>query len=292
MRQAEHITRALKGHWHGGYGVCFCPAHRNDRTPALSVSENAGRLLLHCHAGCSFTDVLDALKARGLVEGQSHYEPPSRAELQKLDRERQAAADRKERLVLNIWKEAVPITGTVAETYLRHRGITCPLPDTLRFHPSCWHPSGQSLPALVALVDGSDRAAIHRTYLKRDGAGKADANPDKAMLGNVAGGAVRLSGGHDALVVCEGIETGLSLLSGLLGRPARVWAALSTSGMKRMTLPETPGTLTIATDGDEPGKEAGNALAMRATALGWRVSLLPAPNGRDWNDILTMKGAA
>ncbi len=25
-------------------------------------------------------------------------------------------------------------------------------------------------------------------------------------------------------------------------------------------------------------------------ALGWQVSLLPAPNGRDWNDILTMKG--
>ena len=27
-------------------------------------------------------------------------------------------------------------------------------------------------------------------------------------------------------------------------------------------------------------------------ALGWTVSLLPAPDGRDWNDILMLKGAA
>lgn len=54
----------------------------------------------------------------------------------------------------------------------------------------------------------------------------------------------------------------------------------------------TPGRLTIATDGDAPGRAAGHALATRAAVLGWRVSLLPAPEGRDWNDVLAMKGAA
>ena len=50
-----------------------------------------------------------------------------------------------------------------------------------------------------------------------------------------------------------------------------------------------PGKLTIATDGDALGREAGNVLATRATSLGWKVSLLPASNDRDWNDVLMAK---
>ena len=145
---------------------------------------------------------------------------------------------------------------------------------------------------MVGLVEGCDRLAVHRTYLRADGRGKADATPDKAMLGAVAGGAVRLAGGPGPLVVAEGIETALSLASGLLRGPATVWAALSTSGMRGLRLPPEPGRLTVAADGDNPGREAAHALAERAHALGWQVSLLPAPEGRDWNDILMMKGEA
>ena len=94
------------------------------------------------------------------------------------------------------------------------------------------------------------------------------------------------------MMVCEGIETGLSLLSGLLNGPAEVWATLSTSGMKSLRLPLTPGNIIIATDGDTPGREAGNILASRASAMGWKVSLLPAPEGCDWNDVLIRKGVA
>jgi 5S rRNA maturation endonuclease (ribonuclease M5) len=43
----------------------LCPAH-DDRTPSLSISTgDEGRVLLHCHAGCSTTDVLAGL---GLTE--------------------------------------------------------------------------------------------------------------------------------------------------------------------------------------------------------------------------------
>lgn len=60
------ITRALGGRRRGGlqgYGLAFCPAHPNTRTPALSVKNGRdGRLLLFCHAGCSFLDVLAALR--------------------------------------------------------------------------------------------------------------------------------------------------------------------------------------------------------------------------------------
>ncbi len=49
------------------------------------------------------------------------------------------------------------------------------------------------------------------------------------MLGSVTGGAVHLSQGNPKhLVICESIETGLALLSGLLSEPVDLWASLST----------------------------------------------------------------
>lgn len=292
MREVERITRALRGRWFGRYGIARCPAH-GDKHPSLSLAAGDGdRLLARCHAGCSFPDVLDALRGLGLVEGISNYSPPTREELERIRQAEEEQAAKREARATACWQEAMPISGTIAETYLRHRGISCALPATLRFHPECWHPSGVRLPAMVALVERAARLAVHRTYLSAGGMGKADAEPAKAMLGTVAGGAVRVFNGGDRLVVCEGIETGLSLASGLLSFPVTIWAALSTSGMKRLNLPEKPGRLTVATDGDRAGRQAGDELATRATAHGWQVSLLPAPDGRDWNDILYMKGAA
>ena len=58
----------------------------------------------------------------------------------------------------------------------------------------------------MALVEGCDRLAVHRTYLRPDGTGKAEVEPQKAMLGATAGGAVTLQEGAGRLVVAEGIE--------------------------------------------------------------------------------------
>jgi hypothetical protein len=292
MKEAQRITTALKGHWYGRYGVTLCPVH-GDTRPSLSIADgDGGRLLARCHAGCSFPAILDALKGMGLVAGGGTYTPPSRDDMARLRRAEGEQADKQEARALTCWREAIPIAGTLAETYLRHRGITAPLPDTLRFHPDCRHPSGNRFPAMVALVEGAPRLAVHRTYLRRDGAGKADVEPAKAMLGAVAGGGVVLSRAGQNWVVCEGIETGLSLASGLLKRPATIVASLSTSGMKRLMLPHPPCRLTIATDGDPAGRSAGNDLGIGATALGWKVWLLPAPDGHDWNDVLTARSTA
>lgn len=290
---AQSITAALGGRWYGRYGLARCPAH-GDRKPSLSLSNAPdGRLLAHCKTGCAFTDVLDALRGLGLVEGHGTVPTLDPVQLARRQAEERAEAEKRARQARACWAEALPIDGTLAEHYLRGRGITCALPDTLRYHPDCWHgATAQRLPAMVALIEGGDRCAIHRTYLRPDGSGKAEVEPAKAMLGGTAGGAVRVADGQGPLVVAEGIETALSLSSGLLRGPATVWAALSTSGLRGLRLPPHPQRLTIATDGDAPGREAGNALAERAAALGWTVSLLPAPEGKDWNDILTMKGAS
>jgi hypothetical protein len=45
--------------------LTHCPSH-SDRRPSLGVAERAGRVLVHCHAGCQQGAVLAALRARGL----------------------------------------------------------------------------------------------------------------------------------------------------------------------------------------------------------------------------------
>lgn len=291
MSDARTLTLALRGKWYRRFGLACCPAH-GDRKPSLTIADGRdGKLLLSCKTGCTFTDVLQALRDLGLIDRHHKPQPPSPSEIARREAEDRAEAERAEKKALACWTEALPIQGTIAETYLRNRGITCDLPATLRFHPEAWHPSAKRFPAMVALIEGLPRLAVHRTYLRPDGSGKAEVEPAKAMLGMAAGGAVRVAEGQGPLVVAEGIETALSLASGLLSRPATIWAALSTSGMAGLRLPDgIPHRLTVAADGDQPGREAAHKLAERASALGWTVILLAAASGADWNDVLKMKG--
>ena len=183
----------------------------------------------------------------------------------------------------SLWEHGDAISGTKAEVYLRARGITCALPDSLSWLADTYHgPSGKYCAAMVA--DVALTGGLHRTFFTKKG--ERLEKSAKMMLGPCSGGAVRLSKTTGPLVVCEGVETGLSLLSGLLTGPHTVWAALSTSGMKGLMLPRQAGDLIIATDGDDAGVEAGEKLGSRATTCGWNVSLMPAPDGQDWNDVL------
>ncbi len=287
FKNAQGITRALRGTWHGRYGTARCPAH-DDRLPSLSISNgNDGRLLLYCYAGCSFREIIQALIRIGLLGKQAYAHTLSFSKQFCADLKQ---AKQKAERAKAIWQQSQPIKNTLAETYLRMRGITCDLPADLRFHSKCPHPSGVTLPALVALVKGAGSFAIHRTFLKDNGC-KTDQKPAKAMLGSVTGGAVHLSQDNPKhLVICEGIETGLALLSGLLSEPVDLWASLSTHGMMHVNLPKTKARLTIAMDGDDAGRKAGFTLAARAYRQGFKVFIMQAPYGLDFNDVLILKG--
>ena len=294
MTDARSLTTALGGRWHGRYGAAPCPAcqseRRRDQNGLTLADGRNGRLVLDCKkSGCAF---LDILAAAGLRSGD--YTPPDAATLAHREREAKAETQRKAAQAKRVWQEAQPIAGTLAETYLRGRGITCDLPTSLQFHPECWHgPTAKRHPAMIAMVEGSDGFAVHRTYLRADGGGKAGLDgSDKLMLGAVTGGAIRLTQWQGPLLTGEGIESTLSAYILLDDPTVTAWAALSANGVRGLRLPRTPGEMIVAVDGETAGREAGRALAQRATAAGWRVRIADPGNGLDFNDLLQREGVA
>ena len=51
--------------------IACCPAHE-DRNPSLSITQGKDRLLVHCFAGCTQAEVIDALVVLGLWHGKSN----------------------------------------------------------------------------------------------------------------------------------------------------------------------------------------------------------------------------
>ena len=139
---------------------------------------------------------------------------------------------------------------------------------------------------MVALVtNGIDATpvALHRTFLARDGRGKAPVEPQKMMLGPCRGGAVRLAEPDDVLMVGEGIETCLAAMHAT-GYPT--WSALSTSGLRGLELPKDVRDVIVLADGDEAGEAAARDCGARWRYQGRRVRIARPPQGSDFNDLL------
>jgi hypothetical protein len=61
---AEIVASALGGKRVGSGWMACCPAH-SDRTPSLSIAYGGnGETLVFCHAGCTQTAVIAALRER------------------------------------------------------------------------------------------------------------------------------------------------------------------------------------------------------------------------------------
>ena len=282
---AETIARALGGRKAGGGWTARCPAH-DDRNASLSIHDVDGKVLVRCHAGCEQMHVISALHRRGLWTESGSRSPSWMARHKAVEREPDCADARRSQVALAIWQCAKPAQATPIETYLVSRGIHLPAPNALRFHAGLKHPSGGCWPAMVALVtNGRDgtRVAIHRTYLTRDGGGKAPVDPQKMMFGPCRGGAVRLAEPGDVLMVGEGIETCLAAMQAT-GHP--VWAALSTSGLRSLGLPKDVHDVIVLADGDEAGEAAARHCALRWRREGRRVRIARPPQGLDFNDML------
>ena len=284
---AETIAKALGGRKAGSGWSARCPAH-DDSTPSLSLRDTGdGKVLIRCHAGCDQDEVIAHLKANGLwaQNGPRLFRHAASRRVTKPTEPDRDDIKRTE-AALSIWQASKPAGGTLIETYLGSRGLRLTATPTLRFHPYLKHPSGDSWPAMIALViRGADDTplAIHRTFLARNGTGKAPVDPQKMMLGPCRGGAVRLAEPGDVLMIGEGIETCLAAMQET-GHPA--WAALSTSGLRALDLPKAVRDVIVLADGDDPGESAARDCALRWKRDGRRVRIAHPPKGMDFNDML------
>ena len=139
--------------------------------------------------------------------------------------------------------------------------------------------------AMVAPVEHVARGiiGIHRTYLTVD-----YRRHDRATLGPIAGGAVRLGTPRagEWLAIGEGIETALAVVAAC-GLPA--WAALSAPGIRALILPPEATHVIICADHDASGtgERAARDAAARWLAEGRRVRIaMPPAPGIDMADVL------
>jgi hypothetical protein len=95
--------------------------------------------------------------------------------------------------------------------------------------------------------------------------------------------AVRLGVPGDVLMVGEGIETCLAAMQAT-GHP--VWAALSTSGLRTLDLPNTIRDVIVLADGDDAGEAAARDAGRHWKREGRRVRIARPSQGMDFNDLL------
>ncbi|WP_346913190.1 toprim domain-containing protein [uncultured Roseibium sp.] len=200
-----------------------------------------------------------------------------------------------------LFSMAQPIAGTLAETYLRKRGITA-LHGTgsLRFHSRCYyrpdeHAPTEAWPALIASVTDLDghQTGAHRTWLDPNGfsevtLGKASIDTPRRAMGDLLGHAVRFGVAGEVLAAGEGIETVLSPRMVLAQMP--MLAALSAAHLAAIAFPTDLRRLYVLRDRDPAGDNARQSLIARATGQGIEaIGLTPLRD--DFNEDLRELGA-
>jgi hypothetical protein len=183
---------------------------------------------------------------------------------------------------------SLPAPDTVVEDYLDIRGIAWRPGDPVRYAPGLLDTdTGKRHPGMVAeVVDRyGRRLGVHRTFLLPDGSDKAHIRNPKRSLGPIAGGAVRLAPAGPHIIVAEGIEDALGA-SQLTRYRVPAWAAVSTSGLRSLELPDVVQRVTIASDRDPDGRAAAIAAAERWTAEGRIVEVrLPKKPHKDYAEM-------
>jgi hypothetical protein len=250
-----------------------------------------------------YGDLLDLIAAnRGLRTWREAFDE-ARAFLSLPRAVRHAAQFRSRRgspeAARRLFARSRPIAGTLAETYLRSRGIadlqSC---AALRFHPRCWYRGDpadprdrarDAWPALIAAVTDLDGTVtgVQRTWLDPSGKDKAPVSTPRRALGRLFGMGVRFGHPDRVLVAGEGIETVLSLKSVMPAIP--MVAALSAGCLAALELPPELRRLYVSQDDDPAGRRAAETLSARARAAGVEAFVLRPALG-DFNDDLRRFG--
>ena len=298
MVDAAHIAQALAGARHpqrlpdGSWLIpCPAPSHgrgHGDRHPGLRISDGDTRLLVHCFSGCPASDVLDALRHRGLLDDNARA-PAARPARCERSSPSPAEYERRQRDKARwLWRQRLPIAGTCAERYLRQvRGYSGTIPATLGFlaptqpghHPAMvapfdippeFEPGVLGKPYLVG--------AVHLTLLRSDGRGKADIERPTNDALRPLGRPIVLAPANDllGLVITEGVEDALTAHQATgLG----AWAAGAAGFMPALaaTIPASIECITIYAHPDKAGQDGARGLAEALAQRGIQVRIEGIP---------------
>ena len=268
----------------GGNYLVPCPCH-HDREPSLSIRDGDRGLIVNCFAGCGASDVLAALRQRGLLDngpGERKQAPtpaPEESDEHKRHQHNKARW---------LWSKRQPLVGTIAETYLRGRKITCALPAPLGFLPSRKPEHHPALIAAFALVDEPEPGilstpcnvgSVHLTLLKPDGSGKAEIATPKIIVGSPRGLPIVLAPPNDllGLAITEGLEDALTAhqMTGL-----GAWAAGAAGFLPKLAdvVPNYIEAVTIYAHADKAGQEGTHKLAQELRRNGIDVAIEGLPS--------------
>jgi hypothetical protein len=275
----QHLAQKLGGEVRRRQVLCPGPGH-SPADRSLAVKPSGDRLLVHSYAGNNpiaclqyVRDKLGALGAPSCVQAVAKGDP-------EYDRRQHEKAQW-------LWHQRKPISGTIAERYLRQaRGYGGPLPATLGFLAPRKPEHHPAMIATFGLADESEpgvlrapreAGAIHLTLLRPDSSGKANVERPKLIIGSPGHLPIVLAPPNDllGLAIVEGIETGLSVYAATgLG----VWAAASASRMPALAdvLPSYVECATIYQEGDPAGRRGAQELAQKLVKRGVEVLIAEA----------------
>lgn len=189
---------------------------------------------------------------------------------------------------LDIWRAAAPPAGSPTAVYLSEfRGLSVPLPPSIRHHPGSPNaPRGPWRPAMVAALVNVERkvVAVQFTQLMPDGMGKVASGPQRLTIGPKRGAAVRLAPTTDSVVLTEGVEKGLGLMQ-ITGAPC--WATCGCECFLETELPPEIARVVLAPDNDAGGRAVIERAGNRFADMGKTVEVaLPPDPYVDWDEMV------
>lgn len=193
---------------------------------------------------------------------------------------------------------------TLAEDYLKSRGITAELPDSITFCPDVYIKKyDKSFPAMVVKVLNEENKvqSVHTTILDPTTKSKAQIEKSKIVFGPVPGIVdVNLNATlptKNITLIAEGLETSLSVKSAF--PDCDVKSALTKNGFNRIDLNKVSDTVVLCLDNDLKDWQADKIINNAATRLleaGKQVyiAMPEAINGQktDFNDTLQKQGVS
>lgn len=263
---AAELAARLGARRSGSGWLARCPAH-DDRTPSLSITEASdGRVLLKCHAGCSFDSIAKALEldSRALMgpSGRNGGRPIGKSKPDPGTKDQLAEALGK----------VCPLPGSPGAEYMRSRGFELSECLCTRFTPDlcgrpavCW-PIDDYEGRRVALhgrhTDGRDNPKAHTVGALKDGVfwlPGTDACRDASELAILEAPLDALAMHHATRLPC----------AALCGTTVRPWLVEHLRGK----------VVFLAFDADQAGEKAAREWAQALRQSGVKTLRLRPPDG-------------